>query len=138
MLEDFQADVAITHAPVQESVSLRTHPKWRYRKVLYNQFLIVGPPDDPAHVGGLGAVEAMRHIAAGPLRFISRGDDSGTHERERQLWSAAEVTPPKDADWLAAAAGRRFIADQLRSGTLRGFTVWPAARNATEPSDRPW
>ena len=95
MLEAHQADVAITHAPAQESDALAKHPGWLYRKILYNDFLIVGPPDDPSHVAGAAdALDAMRRIAAGRARFISRGDESGTHERERQLWRDAGVSPP--------------------------------------------
>lgn len=58
-----------------------------YRKVLYNDFLIVGPMKDPAVVAGLtNAAEALKRITESGHRFISRGDESGTHERERQLW----------------------------------------------------
>ena len=99
------ADVAITHAPEREADALRSHPGWWYRKVLYNDFLLVGPPEDPAHVAEAGdAVTAMRQIAASGATFISRGDESGTHERERQLWIAAGVTPPKDRLVVAGAS----------------------------------
>jgi tungstate transport system substrate-binding protein len=95
MLDARQADVAITHAPAQEAEALKKHPGWSYRKILYNDFLIVGPPADPSHVAqGTDALDAMRRIAAGTTRFISRGDESGTHEREKQLWKDAGVTPP--------------------------------------------
>lgn len=111
MLEQQQADAAITHAPAQETEMLRAHPDWSYRKVLFNRFLIVGPPDDPASAhGAAGAVGAMRRIARADARFVSRGDESGTHERERQLWAAAEATP---------AQGRLVIAGAGMSETLR-------------------
>jgi tungstate transport system substrate-binding protein len=88
------ADVALTHAPEQEAKALQEHPAWWYRKILYNDFLIVGPPDDPAHVrGSEDAVAAMRRIARAGATFISRGDSSGTHERERKLWDLAGETP---------------------------------------------
>lgn len=97
MLDAHQADLIITHAPVQEADALKKHAHWWYRKILYNDFLIVGPPDDPSRVAGAtDALEAMRRIAAGRGRFISRGDESGTHERERQLWKDAGVTPSAD------------------------------------------
>jgi tungstate transport system substrate-binding protein len=110
MLEAAQADVAVTHAPAQETAALTRHPGWRYRKVLYNQFLIVGPPADPAQAMGLRAVDAMRRIAAAPVRFISRGDESGTHERERELWTAAQTRP---------AEGRLVVAGAGMGSTLR-------------------
>jgi tungstate transport system substrate-binding protein len=111
MLEQSQADAAITHAPAQEATMLRLHPSWRYRKVFYNRFVIVGPPDDPAGAAGArDAADAMRRIAKSPARFVSRGDESGTHERERQLWAAAGVTPP---------TGRLVIAGAGMADTLR-------------------
>jgi len=104
MLDGHQADVAITHAPAQETDALAKHPAWLYRKILYNDFLIVGPPDDPSHVGDADdALDAMRRIVTGHVRFISRGDESGTHERERQLWKEAGIAPPPT---LVVSAGQ--------------------------------
>ena len=74
------ADVAIAHAPEQETAALATHRSWIYRKFLYNDFVIVGPTEAPAGVRGTtDAVAAMRRIATTHARFISRGDGSGTH-----------------------------------------------------------
>jgi len=105
MLADGLADVAITHAPAAEAASLAAHPGWRYVKVMFNDFVIVGPPADPAGVrGSTGAAEAMGRIARSQARFISRGDQSGTHEREQALWKTALVTPVGDR-LVAAGAG---------------------------------
>jgi tungstate transport system substrate-binding protein len=121
MLEQRQVDAAITHAPVQETAMLRAHPDWSYRKVLYNRFLIVGPPEDPAHAAGAPtAAEAMRRIAGTDVTFVSRGDESGTHERERQLWAAAGAAP-RQGNRVIAGAGRSEtlrIAGETRSYTL--------------------
>jgi tungstate transport system substrate-binding protein len=90
-----RADAAISHAPSAESRELHNHPGWWYRKIMYNDFVIVGPPADPAGASAASdAVDAMRTIARGNDRFLSRGDSSGTHERERQLWDAAGISPP--------------------------------------------
>ena len=79
-----------------------SHPDWRYRKILYNDFLIVGPAEDPAGVrAATDVVDAMTRIARSPSKFLSRGDESGTHERERELWAAAGATP--DASHLVVA-----------------------------------
>jgi tungstate transport system substrate-binding protein len=97
MLEKGDADAAITHAPAAEAAWLRRHPHWRYRKFMFNDFVIVGPRDDPASAGRAGsAAEAMRRIAQANVRFISRGDGSGTHEREQQLWDQAGARPPRE------------------------------------------
>lgn len=62
--------------------------------VMYNDFVLVGPEDDPAGVaGGRDAAEALRKIAAAQAPFVSRGDDSGTHKAELKLWQEAGVDP---------------------------------------------
>jgi tungstate transport system substrate-binding protein len=105
MLADGQADVVISHSPAAEEAALRDHPKWDYRKIMFNDFVLVGPPDDPAHVtDASNLIDAMRRIAGSSARFISRGDQSGTHEREQQLWARAGATPPADRLIVAGAA----------------------------------
>ncbi len=102
MLGAETADVVISHAPARETAALASHPDWRYRKILYNDFLIVGPAEDPAGVrAATDVVDAMTRIARSPSKFLSRGDESGTHERERELWAAAGATP--DASHLVVA-----------------------------------
>jgi tungstate transport system substrate-binding protein len=94
MLSQGDADIAVTHAPETEATYFRDHPDWRHRKIMSNDFVLVGPPDDPARTAGVAIDEAMRRIAGADVRFISRGDNSGTHERENQLWDLAKMTPP--------------------------------------------
>jgi tungstate transport system substrate-binding protein len=94
LLAQGDADIAITHAPETEAQYLRDHPDWRSRKIMFNDFVLVGPPGDPANAGGIPVEEAMRRIAHADVRFISRGDNSGTHERENQLWELAGTRPP--------------------------------------------
>lgn len=88
------ADVVLTHSPrAEEDFVEAGHGLWR-RRVMYNDFVIVGPPDGPAsHCGGLDASAALGCIAAAEAAFVSRGDDSGTHARERRLWAAAGSEP---------------------------------------------
>jgi tungstate transport system substrate-binding protein len=105
LLSSGDADVAITHAPEREAQILREHPAWSYRKVLWNEFVIVGPAADPARIASAAdAVSAMRRIARSGARFISRGDDSGTHERERALWGLAGAQPGRDRLVVAGAS----------------------------------
>lgn len=121
LLASGEAVVAITHAPDQETAALRDHPEWFYRKILYNDFLIVGPPDDPARAAGLtDASEALQRIVRSGQRFISRGDESGTHERERQLWSAARISPRSSHLIVAGASmGQTLrVASETSSYTL--------------------
>jgi tungstate transport system substrate-binding protein len=121
LLADGHADAAVTHAPVQETAAMRAHSQWVYRKILYNDFVIVGPREDVAAVAhARDAVDAMRRIAASPARFISRGDESGTHERERQLWESAGVQPQKGRIVVAGAGmgDTLRIASETESYTL--------------------
>lgn len=105
MLEDGQADVVVSHAPGAERGALARHANWSYRKIMFNDFVITGPPDDPAGVrGSADAAEAMRRIARSGATFISRGDESGTHERERHLWTQAGAAPP-EGQLVVAGAG---------------------------------
>src|SRR5687767_6242070 len=74
--------------------ALREHAVWDYRKLAFNEFVIIGPPQDSAGVrASSGAVEAFRRIAQSGQRFVSRGDESGTHEREEKLWTLARQRP---------------------------------------------
>lgn len=94
MLSDDIVDLVISHAPETEARQLTTHPEWAYRKIAYNRFVLAGPPADPANVrGATGVVDAFRRLVSRRAIFISRGDESGTHERERALWTAAGVRP---------------------------------------------
>ena len=94
MLNDGLVQLVISHAPETEARYMSSHPNWRYEKLAYNRFVIVGPTDDPAHVrDAADALDAFRRIAVAGVSFISRGDGSGTHEREQALWKAAAASP---------------------------------------------
>jgi tungstate transport system substrate-binding protein len=111
MLTDGAADAVISHAPTAEALALARHPGWTYAKLMFNDFVIVGPGKDPAGVRGASSAEdAFKRIAGSGMRFISRGDSSGTHERERLLWQLAGVTP---------SANHLVVAGQAMGATLR-------------------
>jgi tungstate transport system substrate-binding protein len=94
MLADGIVNVVISHAPGTEARYLAAHADWAYRKFAYNQYVLVGPPEDPAQVSaGVDVVDAFSRIAASGAPFVSRGDGSGTHEREDALWALAGVKP---------------------------------------------
>jgi tungstate transport system substrate-binding protein len=87
-------DVLLVHSPAAESAFVAEGYGTDRSDVMYNDYVIVGPPPDPAGVRGLDdAPEALRRIAAAGIEFVSRGDDSGTHRKERELWEAAGVAP---------------------------------------------
>jgi len=88
------ADVVLVHAPELERKYVAERALVNRRLVMHNDFVLVGPPDDRAGIRRVTTVaEAMRRIAGAKARFVSRGDDSGTHAKERALWQAAGVVP---------------------------------------------
>ena len=86
------ADAVLVHAPEVERNYIRSGDLVDGRRVMYNEFLIIGPADDPAGAKGRPLVEAVRAIARRGS-FVSRGDGSGTETRELALWKAAGVPP---------------------------------------------
>lgn len=99
------ADVVLTHSPQAEEEFMADGYGESRRRVMFNDFVIVGPADGPAaHCGGLGVTPALACIMDAGGLFISRGDDSGTHARERQLWSTIGRQPAGDR-YLEAGQG---------------------------------
>ena len=91
-------DVLLVHAkPAEETFVTQGWGVKRY-DVMYNDFIIVGPPSDPAKISDLkDVVAALEKIATSKSIFASRGDDSGTHKKEQHLWKAANINPQKDS-----------------------------------------
>lgn len=91
------ADVLMVHAPSLEEEFVAQGYGIERVYFMYNDFVVLGPPADPAGVRqAQSAVEAMQRIARAESVFISRGDNSGTHVKELELWGSAGVTPTED------------------------------------------
>jgi tungstate transport system substrate-binding protein len=89
-----EADVLLVHSPADEEKLVAEGFGVNRRLVMHNDFIVVGPPADPAGVRrATSAKEAMAKIAAAGAIFVSRGDNSGTHAKEKGLWRAAGVSP---------------------------------------------
>lgn len=100
--EDGNADVLLVHARAREDEFMAAGHGTRREDVMYNDFVIVGPPADPAGVKGMtDAAAAFTAIAEQQAPFISRGDDSGTHTKEKSVWAKAGIEP--QGDWYNAA-----------------------------------
>lgn len=119
-----EADVALVHAPSLEKKYVAEGKLLNRRLVMYNDFVIIGPKDDPAHVhSAKGAVAALKAIAQAKASFVSRGDNSGTHTLEKSLWKSADIHPK--GTWY------------IESGQGMGATLGIAnERNAYTISDR--
>jgi tungstate transport system substrate-binding protein len=94
-------DVLLVHAKPAEEKFVADGFGVERTDLMYNDFIIVGPPSDPAGVKGMtNAPSALKKIAGAEATFASRGDDSGTHKKEKALWKAAGVDPTSaSGDW---------------------------------------
>jgi tungstate transport system substrate-binding protein len=87
-------DVVLVHARSLEDKFVASGFGVNRRDVMYNDFVIIGPANDPAHVkSAKTAADALKGIAAAQAVFISRGDESGTHVKEKEIWATAGITP---------------------------------------------
>ena len=93
MGEKGEADVLLVHSPEAEKKFMADGFGVSRRLVMHNDFIIVGPAADPAGIKGAGAADALKRIAQAGIIFASRGDNSGTHAKEKGLWKAAAVNP---------------------------------------------
>jgi tungstate transport system substrate-binding protein len=120
MLADGVVDLVVSHAPETEARYLATHADWRYHKLASNWFIIVGPSDDPARVReATDALDAFRRIAAAAV-FVSRGDQSGTHEREQAFWRSAGVIPAPER---LIVSGRSMALALRHADEINGYTL---------------
>jgi len=126
MGERGDVDVLLVHSPEAVDEFVAAGFGVERARVMFNDFIIAGPPSDPAGIaGGDDAVAALIAIAEAGARFISRGDDSGTHVKEKLLWAAAGLDVPSGAEWyvetgqgmgatltIAAATGGYVLTDR--------------------------
>jgi tungstate transport system substrate-binding protein len=96
------ADVVLVHARALEDAFMADGEGTQRYDVMHNDFVILGPADDPAYIASMtSAADALSQIAGTKATFISRGDDSGTHTKEKEIWAAANLTP--EGDWYLSA-----------------------------------
>ena len=94
MGEKGEADVMLVHSPDAEKKFVEAGYGFNRRLVMHNDFIIVGPSSDPAAIKGVkSSSDALKKIAAANALFISRGDNSGTHAKEKTLWKKAGIAP---------------------------------------------
>jgi tungstate transport system substrate-binding protein len=124
---DGNVDVVLVHAPKAELQFVEAGYGINRRQVMSNDFVFVGPKHDPAGLRRLrDSVQALQRIAATQSLFISRGDDSGTHKKERSLWE--KLSQKSDPAWYREAGqgmGRTLqIAGELDAYTLTDRGTW--------------
>ena len=104
--EEGNADVILLHSPAAEKEFMANGFGIDRRLVMHNDFVIVGPPADPAQIRGKTPVEALEEIFDSQVTFVSRGDESGTHVKELALWKNAELNPAGEDWYLETGQGQ--------------------------------
>lgn len=124
MGERGEVDAILSHAPSAEQKLVDAGVAVNRHRVMHNDFVLVGPPGDRAGIKGMkSAAEALSRIAERQATFVSRGDDSGTHKQEKELWQQMRKTP--SGAWY------------LESGTGQGQTLSIASeKNGYALTDR--
>jgi tungstate transport system substrate-binding protein len=131
MGEAGEADVLLVHSPAAEQAFVEgghADPDGRF-DVMYNDFVLIGPAEDPAGITTAAANDAalaFTTLAEAQAAFISRGDESGTHKKELTLWKKAGISP--EGEWyISAAAGMGAVitmADEKLAYTLADRATW--------------
>lgn len=121
MGEKGEADVLLTHAPEAEKKLVDSAAVINYKLVMHNDFIIVGPSEDPAGIKGKPSAEALKAVADKQALFVSRGDDSGTHKKELSVWKKAGVAP-SGSKWYQES-GQGMGATLLMASEKQGYTL---------------
>lgn len=122
LAERGDADLLLVHDPAAEQAFLDSGNGQERFPLMWNEFVLVGRPDDPAGAGQAKSVsQAFRRIADARSLFLSRGDNSGTHSRERQIWQEAGVSPEGETWYTVLGQG---MGETLTAAAeLGGYTL---------------
>ena len=127
------ADVVFVHAKEQELQAVQEGWFVNRHDVMYNDFLVIGPPNDPAKIKWLkSATEAFKAIAAAESTFVSRGDKSGTNTKELSLWKKIGIEPAGQKWYLEVGQGMektQRVADEKKAYTLTDRGTWLATKD---------
>lgn len=136
MAEEGNADALLVHAPDSEKALMQAGWGKDRMLVMHNDFVIVGPAEDPAKIKGTPtAEEAFQKIADAGANFITRGDDSGTHKMELSLWSKTSAEPAGQAWYVDSGQGMGAtltIASEKQAYTLTDRATYLANRENLE------
>lgn len=123
MGKDGEADVLLVHAKASEEAFVAAGHGLERFDVMYNDFVIIGPKEDPAMLhdkAGSDVIKAFQLISENQTKFVSRGDDSGTHKKELSIWKAANIEPA--GDWYLSAG--KGMGDVIQmANEVNGYTL---------------
>ena len=123
-----EADVVLVHAPASELQWMQQGNGTERLLVMHNDFIIIGPAEDPAKIKGeTDALAALKKIADAKAPFVSRGDNSGTQQLELSLWQKMNITPKGQPWYVESGTGMGqtlTIADQRQAYTISDRATW--------------
>ena len=132
MGQNGDVDLVMTHAPKAEATFVEEGYGVLPRKLMHNDFVLVGPKTDPAHISGMNDVAAaLKTLANDNETFVSRGDDSGTHKKELNLWAQSKMEP-NFGGYKAVGQGMGptlNMASELQGYTITDRGTWLAYQN---------
>lgn len=129
------ADVLIVHHKISEQKLISDGFGIQRFKLMFNDFILVGPKNDPAKIKGFNSVShALKKIFKFKSSFISRGDDSGTHKKELDLWKILNINPRIDSGTWYRETGNSMGATLNTAGAMKSYTLsdrgtWLAFKN---------
>lgn len=140
MGQNCDVDVLLVHAPPTEKKYVADGYGTDRREIMFNDFVIIGPADDPCGIEGMAVADAMKAIEAKQCIFVSRGDNSGTNKKEIKLWKAAGLPVPDKAEWYVQT-GQGMLATINVAAERHGYTMtdrgtyikFEANKNGTPP-----
>ena len=115
-------DVLLVHAPAAEKKYVEQGYGINRREIMYNDFVIIGPKQDPAGIKGLSATQALVKLAEKKAPFVSRGDNSGTNKKEKKLWKAAGISNLDKEPWYIQT-GQGMLATINVAVEREGYTL---------------
>jgi tungstate transport system substrate-binding protein len=125
-----EADALLVHAPAAEKAVVDAGDAINYKRVMYNDFILAGPKENPAGVSGDDINAAFKKLADSKATFVSRGDDSGTHKKELAIWEASSIKPA--GDWYVSTGqgmGQTLqVAAEKKGYVLTDRATWLAQK----------
>jgi tungstate transport system substrate-binding protein len=120
--ENCDVDVLMVHAPPAEKIFVDKGFGVDRKEIMYTDFVLIGPPDDPAGIKGKSVSDALQAIRSTGSFFVSRGDNSGTNKKELILWKRADMPIPEKESWYRQS-GQGMLATINVASELNGYTM---------------
>ena len=120
--ENCDVDILMVHAPTAEKKFIQSGFGTGRYEIMYNDFVIIGPENDPANIKGKTVKDAFRDVRSGKAPFISRGDNSGTYKKELFLWKTAGLPAPEKETWYVQT-GQGMLTSIHIAAERNGYTM---------------